>query len=368
MEKDSRRDFLKKMGLAGFAMPMVSQFQNIKPSNKNAKKLGIALVGLGNYATNRVGVGLEQSNFWEVKGIVTGTPSKIPDWKKKWGIEDKNVFNYENFDKISKSKDIDVVYICLPNSMHREFTERAAKAGKHVICEKPMATSVEDARAMIKACEENNVKLAIGYRLHFEPFNLEIMKFGREKTFGDITFINSDFGFKIGDPTQWRLNKKLAGGGPLMDVGIYSIQATRYTTGEEPVSVSAQFGPVTDPSRFSEVEESVHYQLDFPSGVTMSGFTSYKTNVQRFNVACNDGWFELSPAFGYGPLKGKTSKGEMDLPIVQHQHAQMEGMGPLFMSDKPIPSHCSGEEGLKDMKILMAILESAENGGKKVML
>jgi predicted dehydrogenase len=368
MQKDSRRDFLKMMGIAGFAMPLASDFYPKGIKHKPAKKLGIALIGLGNYATNRVGVGLEKSDFWQVKGIVTGTPSKILAWKAKWGIEDKNVFNYENFDKIADADDIDVVYVCLPNSMHREFTERAAKAGKHVICEKPMATSVEDDEAMIKACKENNVKLAIGYRLHFEPFNQEIMKFGREKTFGDITYINSDFGFKIGDPTQWRLNKKLAGGGPLMDVGIYCIQAARYTTGEEPVSVSAQFGPVTDPSRFSEVEESIHWQLDFPSGITNSGFTSYKTNVERFQVSCNGGWFELSPAFGYGPLKGKTSNGELNLPIVHHQRNQMEGMGPLFLSKDPIPSHCSGEEGLKDMRILMAILESAENGGKKVML
>lgn len=367
MAKDTRRDFLKVLG-ASTLIPFMSNASKPTIKNTAGKKLGIAMVGLGNYAKNRIGVGLEKSEFWEVRGIVTGTPSKIPEWKSKWGIKDKNVFNYENFDDIAKADDIDVVYIVLPNSMHAEYTIRAAKAGKHVICEKPMATNVADAQAMIAACEENNVKLAIGYRCHFEPFNMEAMKYGREKTFGDWTFMSTQFGFTIGDPTQWRLDGKLSGGGPLMDVGIYCVQASRYVSNEEPVAVTAQFGPITNLEKFSEVEESVHWQLEFPSGLTVSGFSTYGSNVQKFNAVGTKGWMEMSPAWSYGPLKGNTSKGKMDLPVVQHQHYQMEAMGPLFMSKDPIPDHVSGVEGLIDMKILMAIYESANENGRRIML
>ncbi len=363
-----RRSFLKTLGAGSFALPLISAIPQ-KPKEKyTGKKLGIALVGLGSYATQRIGVGLEGSEYWNVTGIVTGTPSKIPAWKEKWGIQDKNVFNYENFHKIKDAKDIDVVYICLPNSMHAEYTIKAAKAGKHVISEKPMATNVADAEAMVKACDEAGVKLAIGYRCHFEPFNMQIMKYAKEETFGHINFIESSFGFRIGDPKQWRLNGKLAGGGPLMDVGIYCINAARYVTNQEPVSVSANFGPITDPDRFGEVEESVTWHIEFPDKTLFHGASSYKTNIEKFHASGPKGWMETSPSFSYGPLKGQTSLGPMNLPIVQHQQYQMEGMGPLFLSKDPIPDHCSGLEGVKDMKILMAIYESARNGGKKIWL
>jgi predicted dehydrogenase len=365
---ENRRSFLKKLGIGSLAIPILSATNGL-PNNKfEGKKLGIAIVGLGNYATNQIGVGLENSEFWNVTGIVTGTPTKIPAWKKKWGIEDKNIFDYKNFDKIKDAKDIDVVYICLPNSMHAEYTIKAAKAGKHVICEKPMATSVADAKAMIQACNKANVKLAIGYRCHFEPFNLEVMKYAKEETFGHINFIQSSFGFAIGDPKQWRLNGKMSGGGPLMDVGIYCVNAARYITRQEPVSVIAHFGPVTDVERFKEVEESITWHIEFPDKTLFNGVSTYKNNIEKLYASGPKGFFELSPAFSYGPLKGNTNLGKMDLPIVQHQQYQMNGMAPLFMSNDPMPDHCSGQEGLKDMKVLMAIYESAKNNGRKIML
>ncbi len=368
MKNTDRRDFIKNLGVAGLSIPFLSSFSPQKSPKYTGKKLGIAIVGLGSYATNQIGKGLENNEYWNVTGIVTGTPSKIPVWKEKWGIQDKNVFNYDNFDKIKDAKDIDAVYICLPNSLHAPFTIRAAKAGKHVICEKPMATTVADATAMIKACDDNKVKLAIGYRCHFEPFNMEVMKLAKEEAFGHINFISSSFGFRIGDPKQWRLNGVLAGGGPLMDVGIYSVNAARYITRQEPVSVIANFGPITDPERFYDVEESLSYHIEFPDKTLFTGMTSYKTNIEKLHMSGPKGWLEMSPAFSYGPLKGQTSAGPMTLPIVHHQTVQMNEMGKLFLSAEPLPEHISGAEGLKDMKILMAIYESAKNGGKKVLL
>ncbi len=366
---ENRREFIKKMGIGSLALPYFSSKPFPKETPKyEGKKLGIALVGLGYYATERILPGVDESPYWELKGIVTGTPSKIAKYKEKYSLKDKNILNYENYDNLVNCPDIDVVYICLPNGMHAEYTIRAAKAGKHVITEKPMANTVAECEAMIKACEENKVKLAVGYRCHFEPFNLELMRYGREKTFGKFNYIQSMFGWTAGNPKMWRLNKKLAGGGPLMDVGIYSVNAARYTKGMEPRSVIAHFGPVTDKERFSEVEESVSWHIEFPDDTVFTGFTSYNTNVEKFQAYGDKGWVEMGPAFSYGPLKGMTSKGPMNMEVVYHQTYQMNGMGPLFLSADPMPDHCSGIEGLKDARILAAIYASAEAGGKKILL
>lgn len=366
---ENRREFIKKMGLGSLALPVMKSIPfSQKPPSYEGKKLGIALVGLGYYATKQILPAVDASPYWELTGIVTGTPSKIPEFKTKYNLKDENILNYENYENLAKCPDIDVVYVCLPNGMHAEYVIRAAKVGKHVITEKPMANSVKECEAMIKVCDENNVKLAVGYRCHFEPFNMEAMRYGREKTFGEINFINSMFGWRAGNPDMWRLDGKLAGGGPLMDVGIYSINAARYVKAMEPVSVVAHFGPITRPDFFDEVEESVSWHMEFPDGTVFTGFTSYNTNVEVLDCRGDKGWFQLSPAFSYGPLKGKTSKGPMDLPVVHHQTYQMNAMGPMFLSNDPLPDHISGEEGLKDIKIMMAIYESAKAGGKKMML
>lgn len=362
---NNRREFIRQMGFGSLILPFSHQ---IMANPLESKKLGIALVGLGNYAINNILVGIDGSDNWELRGLVTGTPSKIPALKKKYNLKDENIFSYENIAKLKGNKDIDAVYICLPNGLHAEYTIKVAAAGKHVICEKPMANTVEEAEAMIKACEKANVKLAIGYRCHFEPFNMEAMRFGREKTFGDINFITSSFGFKIGDPKQWRLNAKLAGGGPLMDVGVYCINAARYIKNMEPSSVIAHFGPVTNKEKFKEVEESVSWHMDFPDGTVFTGFTSYNTNIEFIDARGSKGWFRMSPAFSYGPLKGDSSAGIMTSKVVHHQTYQMNAMAELFMKNEPLPDHISGLEGLKDMKIISAIFESAKAGGKKMML
>jgi len=357
---NNRRNFIKALGAAAIATPF-STWASAEVASRGGKKLGLAMVGLGNYATNQIAVGLQKSDFWNITGIVTGTPAKIPSWKEKWHIKDENIFNYDNFDKIIESKDIDAVYICLPNSMHAEFTIRAAKAGKHVICEKPMAVSVKEAEQMIKACDDAGVKLAIGYRLHFNPHHKKVIQWGREKTYGPVQFVNANFGFKIGNPDQWRLKKALSGGGSLMDLGIYCVQAARYATNEEPISIKAEFAPVTDPVKFKEVEEGISWQMNFPSGAYMTGFCGYRNYIDELYVGTPEKSYKIEPAFAYGPLSGKFlgASEAMDIPHMHHQFMQMEGMGPLFQNHQPMPDHISGVEGLKDMKILMAIYEAA---------
>ena len=227
------------MGLTALGVSLFSSFCNASntPEDplqriKKAKaegKLGIALVGLGNYAGGQLAPALLQTEHCYLAGIVSGTPSKIDSWKARYNIAGENTYNYQTFDAIIENKAIDIVYVVLPNSMHAEYVIRAAKAGKHVICEKPMAISVDECDRMIAACKAAGRQLSIGYRLHFEPYNLEMARLGSQKIYGNIKNIKAGFGFTIGDPTQWRLKKALAGGGPLEDLGIYAIQGICYT-------------------------------------------------------------------------------------------------------------------------------------------
>ncbi len=330
------------------------------------KKLGLALVGLGNYSTTQLAPALQECQDCYLAGIVTGTPSKAEEWSKKYNIPEKNIYNYENYDELANNPDIDIIYVVLPNSMHAEYTIRAAKAGKHVITEKPMAISVQECEDMIAACKDNNVLLGVGYRLHYEPYTKEIKRLGQEQVFGRVTDINNAFGFTIGDPTQWRLKKDLAGGGALMDVGVYTIQAARYTSGLEPVSLTAEEFK-TNPVKFSEVDETIKFQLNFPDGLVAQCETSYNKNIQFLKATAENGWFELSPAYDYGPLDGKTSEGPLEYPHIYEQALQMDDFARCVMNNQPYTT-APGEEGLQDMKIIEAIYASIANGSQEIQI
>lgn len=329
----------------------------------DGKKLNIAICGLGRYA-EILSRGLETSKYCRIAGVITGTPAKAEDWKTRYSIPRKNIYTYQNFDEIAKNKDIDLVYVVLPNSMHKNFTIRSAKAGKHVIVEKPMATSVADCQEMIDACRIAGVQLAVGYRLHTEPYHLEIKRLGQQKIFGQVRVIEASLGYKSGDPTEWRLKKTIAGGGPLMDIGIYCVQSSRYTLGEEPIAVTAQFGPVTNKKLFSQVEESITWQFEFPSGAVSNSTSSYNCQFDRFFTSADEGSFELSPALGYGPYRGKTSKGELNFPTINQQAVQCDEIRKVLLENRQLPGHITGEEGMRDMKILHAIYEAARTGEK----
>ncbi len=322
------------------------------------EKLGVALVGLGKYSEEQLAPALLQTTKCRLSAIVTGNAGKAAAWKKKYGIPDKNIFGYENFDSIRDNPDIDIVYIVLPNSMHAEYTIRAARAGKHVICEKPMAITVEECDAMIAACRDAGKMLSIGYRLHFEPFNIEMMRLGREKAFGPIKKIIAAHG--LASTEGWRLDKTLAGGGPLMDVGIYCVQACNYTTGMWPVAVRAQEGKKTDPEKFKTIEESMRFQLEFPGGMIAECSCSYSKKENFFRAESEYGWFELSPAYAFTGIKGRTSEAEMRLPQVVQQALQMDGFAEAIINRTP--DRVPGEMGKEDVKILQAIYRAMETG------
>jgi predicted dehydrogenase len=364
----SRRKFLHLLGLAGLSIPFISADSfcgtntSNKPAGKRGKegKLGIALVGLGGYSAGQLAPALQQTEHCYLAGIVTGTPSKIPEWQPKYGIPDENVYSYENFDTIADNKDIDIIYIVLPNGLHAEYAIRAAKAGKHVICEKPMAITVEDCTSMIEACKKADKMLSIGYRLHFEPYNLEMVRLGTQKVYGALQEIEAGFGFAIGQPGPWRLNKALAGGGPLQDVGIYAINGICYTSGQVPLAVRAVEGEKTDLVKFKEVEQSISWEFDMPGRWIAKGKTSYAEYYNFLTARAEKGQFGLDPAYGYSGQKGFSPSGVMRLPQINQQAAQMDDFALAIMKKRPTP--VPGEMGRRDVQLIQAIYESAATG------
>lgn len=365
----TRRDFFEKLVIPFFALPVLSRQ---KPSLGGANLyegpvFRVAIMGLGSYGT-RVADAMQDCTKAKLVGVISGTPSKITAWQKKYNIPPKNCYNYENFDEIRNNPDIDAVYIITPNALHKEQAIRVAKAGKHVISEKPMAINAKEGQEMVEACKRAGVHLLVGYRMHFEPKTLEVIRMRAAGELGTIRFFQGLSGFRIGDPTQWRLNKQLSGGGSIMDIGIYSVNGARYMTGEEPVWVTAQ-ETKTDLQKFKEgVDETIQFQLGFPSGAVATCLSTYKMNfLDRFFLNGDNGFAELSPAHGYGPIKARTNKGEIDYPHVTHQTVQMDEMGALILEGKKPVLPVDGEEGLRDLRIIDAIYEAVRTG-KKVNL
>jgi glucose-fructose oxidoreductase len=333
-------------------------------SLREEKKLGVALVGLGSYSTYQLAPALQQTKHCYLAGIVTGTPAKEKKWMQQYGIGKEHVYNYENFDQIASDDAIDIVYVVLPNSMHAEFSIRAARAGKHVICEKPMALNVAECDAIIEACKKAGVKLGIGYRLHSEPYTREIKRLVREKTFGQVRFVSADAAYiSGGNPDQWRLNKALSGGGALMNMGVYSIQSCIYSCGKNPVSVSAQEFS-TRPGYFKQTDETITAQFTFPGGTVGQMMTSHNASANRLYASCDRGWFELQPANNYGPLKGRTSQGDISFPHESQQKLQMDDFAMHILEGTP--NRAPGEMGRRDMVIVEAIYKSIREGGRTV--
>jgi len=369
---NSRRNFLQKLVASAVAFPLLpADVGTLNITNEepawDGPPLRVAIMGLGSYGT-RVAEAMKDCKRARLTGIISGTPAKITAWQSKYNIPAGNCYNYENFDRIKDNPDIDAVYVITPNGLHHDHVIRAAKAGKHVICEKPMAVNAKEGQQMVDACKKANVKLLVGYRMHFEPKTLEIIRMRKEGELGKIGFFQGLSGFTIGDPTQWRLNKALSGGGAMMDIGIYSINGARYMVGEEPVWVTAQ-ETKTNPGKFKPgVDETIQFQLGFPSGAVASCLSTYSmNNLDRFFLDGEKGWAELWPATGYGPIKGRTNKGELTQPHQTHQTVQMDEMAAIIQEGRQPVVPVDGEEAVRDLKIIDAIYE-AVRVGKKVEL
>ena len=357
-----RRDFLKQSTFASAALLLgacgvKNQQSSIITTSNLDKKLGIALVGLGYYSANLLAPALQLTKHCELKGIVTGSPDKIPVWQEKYNIKDQNVYNYENMHTIADNDEIDVVYIVVPTGLHAKYAKIAADAGKHVWCEKPMALNVEQCQSIIDACAKNKVYLSVGYRMQHQPNMQTVIEYAKTKPYGDIKSMFAYAGYSGGGGTGWRFQKDL-GGGALYDMGVYTINGIRHAMQEEPILVRNAKQFTTRPDLFTEVDETSEYELVFPSGVVATGKTSVGNNYNHLKVTCEKGWYELSPMQSYSGVKGQTSDGKPLNKYIENQQARQMDDDALAMKNKQsvlVP----GIDGLRDIRIVNAIQEAA---------
>jgi glucose-fructose oxidoreductase len=351
----NRRKFIQQTaaGLAGLTVTQNVFSQLLIPQKKN--RLGVALVGLGYYSTDLLAPALQLTQNCYLAGIVTGSPDKAEKWKQRYNLPEKNIYNYQNMDGIANNPDIDVVYIVLPPSMHAEYVIKAATAGKHVWCEKPMAMTAAECKRMIDACIKNKVTLSIGYRLQHEPNTKQIIQFRKELKYGKVQQVNVAAGYFERRTDHWK-QKKSMGGGVMYDMGVYPLNAARYATGLEPIAVTAR-ASTTRPDIYKEVEEIMSFDLEFPGGVTASCEATFGKNVNNLETKFEKGWYKLAPYQTYSGLTGITSDGiKLDAVIPNQQALQMDddALAIINKTQLIVP----GEEGWRDINVVEAIYRS----------
>lgn len=334
------------------------------------KRIGYAIVGLGHLSLDQILPAFATSKYCKPVALVSGDAEKARKIAAQYGIPEDHVTDYAGYEKLKSMPGVDAIYIVLPNSMHKEFVLRGAAIGKHILCEKPMAPSVADCQAMIDACKKANVKLMIAYRQQYEAMNRtlgEAVKSGKLGKLRSMVATNSQ---AEGDPTQWRLNRALAGGGCLPDVGIYCLNAARFLSGEEPDEVfGATLQPKDDP-RFKEVESHCSFVLRFPSGFIATCTTAYDVHRSTFlRLEGSEKWGEMSPAFGYHGSKLKFSQlneakkeelVEPSIPDKDQFATEMDHFAECVMTGRE--PRTPGAEGMQDQLLIEAIYKSAATG------
>jgi glucose-fructose oxidoreductase len=368
----SRREFIRlasigSLAIAGGSLLRTGARAEARPPGAGARKLGVALLGLGSYSAGELAPALQQTRLCRLVGVVTGSPAKAAKWARKYDLPKKNLYHYDHLEQIADNPDIDIVYVVTPPSLHPEFTIRAAKAGKHIISEKPMACSVADCDAMIAACRDAGVKLSIGYRLNFDPYHRELLRLAKDPSFGPFTRMSGDFSFVMWGK-QWRAEKRLAGGGPMMDIGIYVVHGACTAAGDAaPLAVTAHEETKTRPKLFKDVEETMRWTMEFPGGAVCTARSSFSQSSNRFRAEGPHGWIDFpESAFAYRDIECKTSRGRLSYdPPVNQQARQMDDFADCILTGRatPIP----GELGRRDIRILSAIYEAASTGKRIVI-
>ena len=338
------------------------------------RRIGFAIVGLGRLSLEQILPAFAQSKRCKPVALVSGDRNKALQVAEQYGIKPTSVYDYQTYDTIRSNPEVDVIYIVLPNSMHAEYTIRGAAAGKHILCEKPMATSAHDCEQMIDACKKANRKLMIAYRIQYEPHNRAVRKMIETGELGKVKLIDATNGQNQGgDLKQWRLSKALAGGGPLPDVGLYCLNTLRFITGEEPVEIMGAYvhQPKDDP-RFTSVEETTAWSMRFPSGIIATCSSSYGIHeARRYTVFASDAHADMDPAFSYTNLRQKVSRKSSADPKAEaleeriyapknHFALEMDHMAECVVSDKT--PFTPGEEGLQDQRIMERIYQAAKEG------
>ena len=359
----SRREFLRRVSL-GAALLGTANWTRLAAAMAEpaAHKLGVALVGLGSYSSGQLGPALRETKLCRLAGVVTGSPAKAARWAKNYGLPSNCLYTYDTMERMAENPAIDIVYVVTPNGLHAEHAIRAARAGKHVICEKPMANTVAECDAMIAACRAAGRKLAIGYRQHYHTSLVDLALLARDRRFGDLMKMNGAFAFRTWNKT-WRQTQKLGGGGPLMDLGIYILQEACVAAGATPVAVTAKADPVTRPDVFDEVEETLRFTLEFPNGARCEGRTRYNDSYNHFRAEGAKGWIELEPAFAYHGITGRTNHGQLRFPDGNQQAAQMDDFAACILESRE--SIVPGEKGRRDLQLIEAIYRAMRSGQRE---
>lgn len=323
------------------------------------QKLGIAIVGLGDYSTERIIPALHQTNYCGLEAVICGEGHDKKQVADNYHVRREQVMHYDEMETLCNNKAVQLVYIAVPNSLHRKYVLKAAAAGKHILCEKPLAPTVKECAEMVAACKEHGVRLYTSYRLQFSPYHQEISRLGTTRVLGKVKHIKAANGIRLDAGTGWRLDKELAGGGSLLDVGIYLVQACRYVTGEEPVAVKASVQNKR-PDVFKEVEDTVHWEMHFPSGAIADCTCSYSATDSFITVEAEKGSFSLNPAFTYEGIQGQVNREAMKFPEVMPEALLLDHVAYsiLYKASSPV----NGTEGMKDIRIIAAIYRSIASG------
>ena len=358
----NRRSFarLSALTLAATRLPSFAQ-----SADANRKPIGYAAVGLGTISDIFMRA-CANTKTAKITALVTGHPdTKGKHYAELYGIPESSIYTYETYDRLRDNKDVDAVYIGLPNSMHREYTVRGAQSGKHVLCEKPMAISSAECRDMIAASRKANVKLMIAYRIHYEPTHLEAKRLIESGAIGQVQSFEGSFGFSA-QPGAWRLNRKLAGGGSLMDVGIYPMNEIRWLTGEEPVGFTAVASTRDHASgRFAEVEQSLDFTIKMPSGIIAALGCTYGSDMPGFlRIHGERGTLDIDPAYNYSgvhlrSLGGRGSAVDITSQGDQTMHFQLEAEHFANCIRTNTEPQSPGEEGLRDLIAIESIYKAA---------
>jgi predicted dehydrogenase len=333
----------------------------------NNKRVGYAVVGLGGISQRAVLPAFRHSRKAKLVAVVSGDLKKAKRLAAVFGAA--TWYTYDDYDRCLENPEVDAVFIATDNGTHARYSLRAAEAGRHVLCEKPMATTVDDCRQMIQTCRDNHVRLMIAYRKYFEPASLALKKLVTSGKLGKLKLIHSAFTIFLPPNKKvpaWHLDPISSGGGSLMDLGVYCVNAIRWLTGKEPVEASA-YSWTTDPARFSGVEESIGFQLKFPDSLLVQGTASFGAAQAHFlKVFGEKGWAALDPAFAYDEerrLSGKIGGRwfEKRFKVMDEFALELDAFADDIRRGRdPEPD---GREGLRDVVTMQAIYRAAREGG-----
>jgi glucose-fructose oxidoreductase len=360
----SRRRFIEQTSLAT-SLVLASAWSRGAESQP-AKKLGVALVGLGGYSTRQLGPALRETSLCRLTGVVTGDRAKGEQWAHDYGFSEKSIYGYDTMARLADDRAIDIVYVVTPNGLHAEHAIAAAKAGKHVIIEKPMCNTVAECDAVLAACKAANVRHSIGYRLFWDPYHTELRRLAREEDFGAFKKMTGDRAFVMGT-WRWRADKKLAGGGPLMDLGVYLIQgACMAKNGIAPAFVTARELPKTQPDISRDTEETLQWTMEWADGAIAEFTSSYQQNHDHFRAEAPRGWIDFKEkAFSYKVAPPETSRGALSYSAPNQQALQMDDFAQCIQTGRASP--VSGDMGRRDLVIIESIYRAMASGRREVV-